>query len=270
MEAYSRELRAAFLLRARRWWGGQRSNVRLASFATRDQAGGRHDRSTARIPGDLPLTPRRAPELNLIWLNVNFFSPPKNHEYSNITEDLDMAEATKVFVKTDEKLPARASALPAWQPFESLRREISRLFEDVDRGLWRSPFGRSIFDVEPFWSRQLTTGSTAPAVDIAEKDNAYDLTAELPGMDEKNVEVKLVNGSLTIKGEKKEEKEEKKKDYYLSERTFGSFERSFTLPEGVDTDKIEASFKKGVLTIKLPKKPEAIKPEKKIDVKAAA
>jgi HSP20 family protein len=89
-------------------------------------------------------------------------------------------------------------------------------------------------------------------------------------MDEKNIEVKLVNGSLTIRGEKQEEKEEKKQDYYLHERHFGSFERRFAVPEGVNTDKIEASFKKGVLTVRLPKKPEAIKPEKKIEVKAAA
>jgi HSP20 family protein len=86
---------------------------------------------------------------------------------------------------------------------------------------------------------------------------------------EKNIEVKLTNGSLTIKGEKKEEKEEKKKDYYLHERHFGAFERCFQVPEGVDTDKIDASFKKGVLTVKLPKKPEARKPTKKIEVKAA-
>ena len=88
-------------------------------------------------------------------------------------------------------------------------------------------------------------------------------------MDEKNIEVKVVNGNLTIKGEKQEEKEEKKKDYYLHERRFGSFERSFEVPEGVDADKIEASFKKGVLSVTLPKKPEAQKPAKKIEVKAA-
>ena len=181
-----------------------------------------------------------------------------------------MAEATKVPVKTDEKALVRATARSAWQPFDGLRREIDRLFDDFDRGFWRSPFGRSVFDAEPFWPRQLATWSTPPAVDIAEKDNAFEVTAELPGMDEKNIEVKLINGGLTIKGEKKEEKEEKKKDYYLSERHFGSFERSFTVPEGVDTDKIEASFNKGVLTIKLPKKAEAIKPEKKIEVKSAA
>ena len=86
-------------------------------------------------------------------------------------------------------------------------------------------------------------------------------------MDGKNIAVKVVNG--TIEGEKQEEKEEKKKDYYLHERRFGSFERSFQVPEGVDADKIEASFKKGVLTVVLPKKPEAQKPAKKIDVKAA-
>ena len=182
-----------------------------------------------------------------------------------------MAEATKVPVKTEEKAATGSGGLTAWQPFGSLRREIDRLFEDFDRGFWRAPFGRSIFDVEPFWPRQhTTTWSTAPAVDIAEKDNAYEVTAELPGMDEKNIEVKVANGSLTIKGEKKEEKEEQKKDYYLSERHFGSFERSFALPQSVDVDKVEATFKKGVLTVRLPKKPEAIKPEKKIEVKTAA
>jgi HSP20 family protein len=112
--------------------------------------------------------------------------------------------------------------------------------------------------------------AAAPAVDITESDKAYEISAELPGLDEKNVEVKVVNDNLLIKGEKQEEKEEKKKDYYLHERQFGSFERCFEVPEGVDADKIEASFKKGVLTVTLPKKPEAQKPEKKIEVKAAA
>ena len=88
-------------------------------------------------------------------------------------------------------------------------------------------------------------------------------------MDEKNVEVKLVDGGLTIKGEKQEEKEEKKRSYYLHERHYGAFERSFTVPEGVDADKIEATFKKGVLTVALPKIPGAQKTEKKIEVKTA-
>ncbi len=107
-----------------------------------------------------------------------------------------------------------------------------------------------------------------PAVDVAESEKAYEITAELPGMDEKTIEVKVADGSLTIKGEKQEKKEEKEKGYYLRERHYGSFERSFDVPETVDADKIEASFKNGVLTVTLPKKPEAQKPAKKIEVKA--
>jgi HSP20 family protein len=176
-----------------------------------------------------------------------------------------MAEtATKLPVKTEQKEGKRP---PALHPFRDLRREIDRLFDDFDRDFWTSPFRRSVFEVEPFWRRELTWGAT-PAVDITETDKAYEITADLPGMDEKNIEVKLANGGLTIKGEKKEEKEEKKKDYYLHERRFGSFERCFRVPEGVDADKIEAHFKKGVLTVTLPKTAEAQKAEKKIAVKA--
>lgn len=180
-----------------------------------------------------------------------------------------MAEtATKVPVKTEEKEAKKSSELRAWHPFDTLRQEMNRLIDDFDRDFWRVPFRRSMFDVEPFWRRELAWGTT-PAVDIVEKDNAYEVTAEVPGLDEKDIEIKLSNGNLTIKGEKQEEKEEKKKDYYLHERHFGSFERSFRVPESVDADKIEATFKKGVLTVSLPKKPEAQKPEKKIAVKAA-
>ena len=106
-------------------------------------------------------------------------------------------------------------------------------------------------------------------MDIAETEKAYEITAELPGMSESDVEVVASNGGLTIKGEKKEEKEEKKKDYYLSERRYGSFERRMQIPEGVDADKIDATFKKGVLTVTLPKKPEGQKPAKTISVRAA-
>ena len=113
------------------------------------------------------------------------------------------------------------------------------------------------------------TWSTAPAVDVVESEKAYEIIAEMPGMSEKNIDVKIANGDLTIKGEKLEEKEQKKKDYYLQERKFGSFERSFRIPETVDTDKIAAGFKNGMLTVTLPKKLEAQKPAKNIEVKAA-
>lgn len=179
-----------------------------------------------------------------------------------------MAEAAKVPVKAEQKGEAKTAVPQVWRPFESLRREVDRLFDDFGTGFWHSPFRRSLFEMEPIFHREFQVGS-APAVDIVEKDNAYEVTADLPGFDEKNIEVKLENGSLCIKGERKSEKEEKKKDFHLTEREFGSFERRFSLPEGVDADKIEANLKKGVLTVSLPKKPEAQKPAKKIEVKAS-
>jgi HSP20 family protein len=176
-----------------------------------------------------------------------------------------MAEATKLPVKTEK---ASGSTFQALRPFENLRREVDRLFEDFAGDIWRSPFGRSFFDIGPALRASSTVGMM-PAVDVTETDKAYEILAELPGMDEKNVEVKVADGVLTIKGEKQEEKEEKKKDYYLSERNFGSFQRTFQVPSGVDLDNIEANFKKGVLTVTLPKSAEAQKAEKKITVKSA-
>jgi HSP20 family protein len=176
-------------------------------------------------------------------------------------EDQAMAEAaTKLPVKTEKRevSPAR--------PFERLREEIDRVFDNFPSFLSRSVLTSPLFESEPFW-RTWSWGAV-PAVDIAEKDDAYEVTAELPGMDEKNVEVKYSDGMLTIKGEKEEAKEEKKKDYHLSERRYGSFQRTFSVPAGVDGDKIDASFKKGVLTVTLPKSAEAVKKEKKILVTA--
>jgi len=91
----------------------------------------------------------------------------------------------------------------------------------------------------------------------------------LPGLEQKDVEVRLSNGTLIIKGEKREEKDERQKDYYMSERRYGTFMRSFRLPDTVDTDKIEARFANGVLTVRLPKSAEARQNEKKIEIKAA-
>lgn len=178
-----------------------------------------------------------------------------------------MAEsAKKVPVQQQEQASKTPTVPEAWRPLDSLRQQVDRLFEDFGRGAMHFPFGRSAFDVEPFWRRPMI-GHGVPAVDITEKEKSFEITAELPGMDEKDIEIRLANGNLIIKGEKKEEKEEKQKGYYLSERHYGSFERMFSLPKGVDSDQIEASFTKGVLTISLPKRPEAIQPEKVIPVK---
>ncbi|MWV18408.1 Hsp20 family protein [Pseudomonas sp. L-22-4S-12] len=173
----------------------------------------------------------------------------------------------KLPISTDEP---RAKGVTQTEPrhfLDNLRRQIDNLFEDFGHSPLHLPFGRSAFEVEPFWPRALL-GQGMPAVDIAEKERSFEITAELPGLDEKNIELKLSNGNMIIRGEKKQETEEKTKDYHLSERHYGSFERIFSLPKGIDTDKIEASFAKGVLTISMPKKPEAIKPEKVIPVKA--
>ena len=161
--------------------------------------------------------------------------------------------------------PPTASLMQAWRPFEALRRDVDRLFEDFTLNPFRLPLRRPAFDLEPFW--QADSWVAQPAIDLVERDNAFELTAEMPGLDEKNISVDVASGVLTVKGHKEEDKVEKKQDFHLRERRFGSFARSVRIPETVDADKIEANFKNGVLKLTLPKKPEAQKPTKKIAVK---
>ena len=169
--------------------------------------------------------------------------------------------ASKLPINADKKsTPAQPKA---WAPFDSLRHEIDRLFDNVGGGwLNRSP------DLDLTWAPS-ADWAIAPAVDVVEKDSSYEITAELPGLDEKDIDVKFADGALTIRGEKKESREEHKKGYYVSERRYGAFARSFQLPDGTNPDKIDARFAKGVLTIVVPKSTEAAKNEKKIAVKAA-
>lgn len=167
-----------------------------------------------------------------------------------------MADNTRGLT-TKPTRPDQVARTGEWAPFEGLRREIDRLFEDFRPFDWGLPerLHRAAWRI-------------APAIDLVEKDKEYEVTVELPGIDEKNIEVRLSNRTLTIKGEKSEDTEKHGNDYHLSERRYGSFERSIELPEGVDADRIEASFAKGVLTLKLPKTEEARKMEKKIAIKA--
>ncbi len=174
--------------------------------------------------------------------------------------------AKKMPVTTEEKPSPQPMTMDIWRPLDKLRQQVDHLFDDFNHRPGLSPFGRGLFDIEPLWRGDLI-GHRMPAVDITEKDNRFEITAELPGMDQKNIEIKLSNGSLIIRGEKKQDKEEKRKGYYLSERHYGAFERVFNLPKGVDAEKIDASFSKGVLSISLPKKPEAMKADKVVPIK---
>ena len=141
-------------------------------------------------------------------------------------------------------------------PFGSLFREVQRTFEDFSR---RSPLAGLGSDI------------LAPRIDIAESKDAIDLTAELPGVDEKDVDVTLADGVLTIRGEKKAERDEKDKDknWHVVERSYGSFSRVISLPFDPDSAKVEAKFEKGVLHIHLPKPAEVAKKQQKIEVKKA-
>ena len=176
-----------------------------------------------------------------------------------------MDDATKN-LPAEGKSKVPATDQDAMSPLESLRREVDRLFEDFRPAGWRLPFPRpSAFEVA--WPRA-ERWPVVPAMDMTEKEKAYEVTAELPGMAESDVEVKLSNGNLSIRGEKREEKEEKDKERHVSERSYGAFHRLFRLPDDVDADGIEAEFRNGVLKVTLPKSPGARKEEKKIDVKA--
>ncbi len=187
--------------------------------------------------------------------------------------------ATKLEIKSGDKEPRRVaeaggtSLLPTtegmWAPMAGLRSEIDRLFDDVQRGTLWSPFGRRWFDFAPLRRTAATFSLNVPSVDVVEKDKEYQITAEMPGMDEKAIEVSVSDDMLTIKGEKKEESEEKRKDYHLAERRYGAFRRSFQLPAGTDAGKIEANFRNGVLTLTLPKTQEAQAKTRKIAIKAS-
>lgn len=164
-----------------------------------------------------------------------------------------------------EQTPAKkddgGAMIPAdlwdWRPFEALRRQLDRFFDEA-------PLQKRSGELESF--ERFMGWQGTPPVDFVEHDNEYEISAELPGLDHKDVEVKVANGALVIHGEKKLEREEKKEGALFSERRYGAFRRSFRLPENVDVDKIAAGFDKGVLKVALPKTAQAKTEEKKIDI----
>ncbi|MBM3311775.1 MAG: Hsp20/alpha crystallin family protein [Candidatus Aminicenantes bacterium] len=136
-------------------------------------------------------------------------------------------------------------AIIRWDPFRdvvTLRERMNRMFEDV--------FSRRTDD------KELTPSSWAPAVDIYETENELVLSAEIPGLNEKDVEIKVEDNTLTLKGERRFEKETKEENYHRIERSYGSFYRAFTLPNSIDPEKIQAEHENGVLRISMPKRQE--------------
>lgn len=139
---------------------------------------------------------------------------------------------------------------------------VSRLRSEMDRMFDR-------FFNDPWGDRDFLGGSfkIGPRLDMSESENDLTIKAELPGIDPKDVDVSVQGNELTIRGEKKQEKEEKRRDYQYVERQYGSFHRSVPLPTSVDADKVEASYKNGILTLTLAKKPDA--KAKRIEVKSS-
>jgi len=140
----------------------------------------------------------------------------------------------------------------------SLFREVEKTFEDFSR---RTPFAG--------FAGLGEAGATAPKTDVAEGKDGIEVTVELPGVDEKDIDVTLADGVLTIRGEKKSERDEhdKDKNWHVIERSYGSFSRSIRLPYDPDQSKVEAKFDKGVLHVRLPKPAEVAKKEKKIEIR---
>lgn len=144
----------------------------------------------------------------------------------------------------------------------SLQRRMNTLFEDFfadfDTFFGERPFHVMTAAEKPWFD--------SPNFEVSETDEEFRVKAELPGLEEKDIEVNMEGDRVTIKGEKRREQEEKKRNYYISEMSYGQFCRSFPLPEGVDRDKAKAQFKKGVLTLTLPKTEQAKTQHKRIEI----
>lgn len=176
-------------------------------------------------------------------------------------------------MKSKGLAPWRWGGLSRWEaddhPMQSFRHEMRSLQRDMDRLF--SEFWRDAGAMPALSGLSEMRGAkdVMPRVDESEDESGFHIKMELPGMDQKDVDITLADGLLTVRGEKKQEEEEKGKDFYRSERSFGSFRRVLPVPGDVDETKIQASFRKGILTVDLPKTEEARKKVKHITIKAA-
>ena len=156
-------------------------------------------------------------------------------------------------------------AIEVWKPRGGLQRtpfpEMTRMEREMG-----DVFGR-LFSGWPWYRREAETLAWSPAMDVIDRKDEYVLRADLPGLTEKDIEVSVQNGNLSLRGERTEEKEAKEGEEYYRERWSGSFSRTISLPTGVNAEKINASFKNGVLEVHLPKTKQA--EGKRIEIKAA-
>lgn len=159
-------------------------------------------------------------------------------------------------------IPFTGASVPVTRggnPIATFQDEVNKLFHDF--------FGDVSF---PRWSQSGSEFTMSPALDVVENDKNYQITAELPGMDIKDVTITVTDGYVTLKGEKKQESKEEHEGYFRQERSWGSFQRVVAMPDTANFDKAEAVMKNGVLTVTLPKKAGAQTKERKLDIKQAA
>ena len=182
-------------------------------------------------------------------------------------------QSVEVKKRGDNDVSGREMAQSGFLPFMSLRDEIDRTFDRFLSEPWMAPSERlrELWNWTPFRSMGSALGDLmiSPRADMTESDKEYVVTVELPGMDEKDIELTVTENSISLKGEKKSEQEVTEKDYHMTERSYGRYQRSFAVPAGVDVEKAKASFSKGVLTLNLPKTKEARAKPRKIEVKSA-
>lgn len=178
----------------------------------------------------------------------NWFKKEEEHEGSSVP------------IKRDDQ----AVALRQTHPLLQIHNEIDRLFDDAFRN-----FGFPSLGTGRLFPSLAQTGWLKPTLDLEATDKEYTISVELPGVEANEVKLELVNDTLRVSGEKKQEKEEKEKDFYRMERSYGSFQRVLSLPEDADQENIKAVFKNGVMTITLPRKSLALSEVKQIEVKTS-
>lgn len=147
---------------------------------------------------------------------------------------------------------------------QNFHREVDRIFDQAFRG-----FGLSQPWLDGVLWPRMADGMLKPTLDLSATDKEYTIAVEIPGVDEKDVKLEIANDILTIRGEKKHEKEEKDKNFYRVERSYGSFQRVLSLPEDADQEAVKATFKRGILTISMPRKAMPQADVRKIEIKNA-